>query len=100
MLNFSKKITKTANNNPAQQQQQQVQPRRVLSNLANNTNLNDDACRVPNSTVNSLASTVGSATASIHNNNNNTNNSNSGSATVPINNTSNISRQINFFLFF
>ena len=62
----------TANSNSTTIQQQQQQTRRVLSNLANTNNLNnnnEDACRVPNSTVNSLASTVGSATASIHNNN-------------------------------
>ena len=61
---------------------QQQQPRRVLSNLANTSLNGEDACRVPNSTVNSLASTVGSATASIHNG------SGAGPAVVPTTTTS------------
>lgn len=67
-------ITASNNNNINNNNVSTTQPRRVLSNLGNNNNLNDDACRVPNSTVNSLASTVGSATASI---------STSSPATVP-----------------
>ena len=82
--------TANSNINTIQQQQQQL-PRRVLSNLANtNLNNNEDACRVPNSTVNSLSSTVGSATASVHNNNS------SPSAVVPISNGTSINSRILF----
>ena len=73
--------TNSTSQQQLQQQTQLPQPRRVLSNLANTNinNTNDDACRVPNSTVNSLSSAIGSATASIHNSNN------SSTALVPSN---------------